>query len=370
MEEVFADDRRFFAGAANQAILAMVGPASTASLDGAPHLARRRIAGPFLSRERADACASELFARTRHALEPHRGGPPFRLHALLRSLFVGWLADVVVGETFPREIRAAIVSRLLRLGDLAGAPLSMLAISPGLAPVVAAAARLVRPLDVRAPLLDALARARARDAVDPASLLGAWVSRGLDDAAIADEVVTYLGAGYDTTASAASFAFDRVLRDPSLLARVRAALAREPEAREAPLLEAVVAETLRLSPILPVVSRVAAVDTLLAGRRLRPGDRVGVAIHLLHRDPTSHASPSAFLPGRFPLERDASKAYAPFGGGARRCPGRFFALRGIETVLAAALGGFELVLAGGPAVAVARGSTVAPSGGVRVRVVR
>ena len=80
----------------------------------------------------------------------------------------------------------------------------------------------------------------------------------MSDAELRDQLMTLLLAGHETTATALAWTFDLLLRHPAALERLRDEL----EAGEEEYLRAVIAESLRLRPVIP-----------LAGRRLAEGAR-------------------------------------------------------------------------------------------------
>lgn len=188
----------------------------------------------------------------------------------------------------------------------------------------------------------------------------------MSDAELRDELVTMLVAGHETTAIGLAWMFDLVLRTPHVLARTREALA----AGDERWLDAVVRETLRIRPVIPGVGRVVRGGPFeLGGRSIPDGMEINPSIAAIHMRADIYPSPEEFRPERF-LGDDAPDTYSwlPFGGGTRRCLGASFALFEMRAVLRRVLERCELEPAGRrPARAERRGITVAPSGGVRVR---
>jgi cytochrome P450 family 135 len=92
--------------------------------------------------------------------------------------------------------------------------------------------------------------------------------------------------------------------------------------------DAIVRETLRLTP--PAVGglRRLAEPRAVAGHRLPAGVVTMVPIPLVHRDPRAFPEPDAFRPERWRDDGDggaAAAAFLPFGDGARRCLGEHLA---------------------------------------------
>lgn len=99
------------------------------------------------------------------------------------------------------------------------------------------------------------------------------------------------------------------------------------------------------------------------------GIGVSASILLVHRRGSLYPDPEAFKPERFLERRFSPFEYLPFGGGHRRCIGAAFAAFEMKIVLGVALSRHRIVLldehAGRP---VRRNVTMAPSGGVPIRV--
>ena len=148
----------------------------------------------------------------------------------------------------------------------------------------------------------------------------------MTDAELRDELMTLLVAGHETTATALAWALERLARHP---ARVGAAA----RAGDEDYLDAVIKETLRLRPVLPIVA--AAAQGAVRDRRLRAarGRPVVPCIYLMHRRPDVYPDPLAFRPERFLEQPAGTYTWIPFGGGVRRCLGASFAQFEMETVL-------------------------------------
>ena len=153
----------------------------------------------------------------------------------------------------------------------------------------------------------------------------------MSDQELRDELMTLLVAGHETTATALAWAVERLLRHPDKLERLRA----ETEAGEDEYLDAVVKETLRLRPVLPIVLRMLKEPMEIGGWSLPAGVSVAPCIYLMHRDPEIYPEPSRFRPERFLEEPAGTYTWIPFGGGVRRCLGGSFAIFEMKTVLEA-----------------------------------
>ena len=174
-------------------------------------------------------------------------------------------------------------------------------------------------LDEREDVLSMLIQARHED--------GAPMS----DQELRDELMTLLVAGHETTATALAWALERLVRHPEQLERLRAAA--DSDGDDDPYLDAVVHETLRRKPVIPLVARRLTEPMELGGRLLPAGVSVAPCIYLVHHNADVYPDPYAFRPERFLENPPGTYTWIPFGGGIRRCLGGSFALLEMKTVL-------------------------------------
>jgi cytochrome P450 len=193
-------------------------------------------------------------------------------------------------------------------------------------------------------------RARRVDDRPREDVLGLLMSARYDDSsAIPDDellaqMVTLFVAGFEPTANSLAFALHHIHREPAVRQRLLEELSSlppgglDPEAVvRLPYLDAAVSETLRVSPIQPLIGRKLRRGLTLGGYELPAGLNVGIGILNVHRRPDLYPEPERFRPERF-LERSYRPfEYLPFGGGARRCIGSSFALYSMKLVLATVL---------------------------------
>ena len=161
---------------------------------------------------------------------------------------------------------------------------------------------------------------------------------GLDDTDLRDQLLTLLLAGHETTATALGWTFDLLLRHPRALSRLRESL----EAGEEEYLRATISESLRLRPVVPLAGRRLNADLVADGLELPAGTDVTPAIWLAHTRADVYPEPFAFRPERFLEESPPTYAWIPFGGGMRRCIGGAFAEFEMRVVLREVLTRCEL----------------------------
>ncbi len=178
---------------------------------------------------------------------------------------------------------------------------------------------------------------------------------------IRDELVTALVAGHETTASQLAWAFERLSREPAVLAT----LVEELDAGNGEhYLTATIYEVMRLRPVLPNAEpRLTMRPIEVGGFRYPAGVLLLASAFLVHRDPEIYPEPYAFRPERFLENPPGTYTWIPFGGGRRRCLGASFALQEMRVVIRAALTRCELRPATAPAEPTRRRSiTFSPAG--------
>lgn len=173
-------------------------------------------------------------------------------------------------------------------------------------------------------IADALAAPNFEDRTDVLSLmLRARYDDGsrIPNSHIADELLTLLTAGHETTATTLAWLIERVRRHPDLLER----LTREADAGGSELQQATIWEVQRVRPVIDGTSR-RTVTRIRLGEWVIPENHVVmVSIALAHASRTRFPDPSAFDPDRFLGNPPDNYAWIPFGGGIRRCIGAAFA---------------------------------------------
>jgi cytochrome P450 len=351
----------------------ILGVNSLLLLDGDEHLRQRKLLLPPFHGEHVRAYMETMERAALEEVETWPVGRPFSLLPRLQAIALNVILRAVFGmEDGPRrdEMRA-LVARLLDLCQSRSTMLPQLRVRLfGLSPW----GRLMRCVDqVDEALFAEIARRRS----DPASahrrdvlslLLATRDEDGqpMTDQEVRDQLLTLLVAGHETTASAVAWAFERLVHQPETLAR----LSEEVAAGRDEYLDAVVKETLRLRPVLPIVARKLTEPFRLEGYRYDRGTVLMPCVFLVHRNPKVYDDPEGFHPERFLARPPATYAWIPFGGGVRRCLGASFALAEMRAVLSAVLSRVELRAPGRQERIARRSFTFSPRRGARVVVRR
>ncbi|MFC9293459.1 cytochrome P450 [Streptomyces sp. NPDC057011] len=167
-----------------------------------------------------------------------------------------------------------------------------------------------------------------------------------DAAELRDQVLIFLLAGHETTATSLAFALHLLARHPEAQERAREEVSRvlgdrTPGAADLdrlPYLTQVLKEAMRLYPAAPVIGRKAVAATEIGGHTVPAGADVILAPWVTHRHPSYWPDPDRFDPERFTPEAEAGRpryAWFPFGGGPRACIGQHFSM--LESVIALAM---------------------------------
>ena len=152
-----------------------------------------------------------------------------------------------------------------------------------------------------------------------------------------NEAAVLFMAGHETTANTLAWAWFILSQDEEserrLHAEVDGVLGDAPAGYEdyerLPFTRAVIEETMRLYPPIPLQARLATQDGTLGGKTVKKGDLLVLNAWLLHRHRKLWPDPDAFVPERFLPGGGAPPsryAYVPFSIGPRVCTGAAFGL--------------------------------------------
>ncbi len=355
-----------------------VGRHSVILLDEDPHLEQRKLMLPAFHGERIQRMAGLMADLARREVDSWPRDEAIPLHPRLQRLTL----EIILRAVFGLERGAQLDSLrelLTRMLAFSESPLSVLPPLPGpLARIgpMAGPASLATQVDE---LIYALIEERRRDGATlhgqstaPAViggdvlslLLGAEHEDGSPMSAeeLRDELMTALVAGHETTASQLAWAFERLAREPLVLARL---LEEIDAGAQEDYLTATINEILRHRPVLPNAEpRLVKQPVEIGGVLYPPGVALFANAYLLHHDPVVYPEPYAFRPERFLESPPGTYTWIPFGGGRRRCLGASFALLEMKIVIRTVLERCELSPAGARAERTRRRSiTISPARG-------
>jgi cytochrome P450 len=190
------------------------------------------------------------------------------------------------------------------------------------------------------------------DARDPET------GEALSELDIVDNILTFIGAGHETTALALTWTFFLLSRHPEIEALVLAeiaavtggALLEAAQVAELTYTRQVIQEAMRVYPPVAMVVREAVAPFSLSGEQVGVGDHVFVPIYAVHHHAALWESPELFDPNRFAPEAVRARhrySYLPFGAGPRICIGMGFALLEAVAILGTLLPAVHLDAAAG-----------------------
>ena len=198
--------------------------------------------------------------------------------------------------------------------------------------------------------------------------------QGMREDDLRANIVTFIGAGHETTANALTWTFYLLSQAQDWREKVEAEAQAQLDAgpidtlpERMPVTRAVFEEALRLYPPAAFLSRAAIADDEISGKLIRAGTVVTVSPFLLHRHRKLWREPDLFDPTRF-LGENRDKidryAYIPFGAGPRICIGMGFAMQEALIVIAHLARRFRFDLAPGHRVHAVQRVTLRPQGGM------
>ncbi|PPK67076.1 cytochrome P450 [Actinokineospora auranticolor] len=348
-DEVFREDRLYDKGGVFiERARDVVGD----SLSNCPHhlhRRQRRLAQPSFSPVRLRGYAAMMATQIDGVVDAWRDGESIDVNEQMSRLTLNVLTATLFSDSLPEHaVRAAyddveaIVAGVLRRMAMPTA-LTRLPL-PANRRFDRAVTRLRRTVE------DLLAERRATG-TDRGDFLSALLAArdpdtgdALSDAEIADQVLAFLLAGTETTASVLSWAHALIATHPTVARRLRAEVdsvlsgrpATQDDIPNLGYTGQVIQETLRLRAPAWLLTRELTADTTLGGHHLKAGTTVAYSPFVIHHRPDLYPDPERFDPHRWSPDRTPPPrtAFIPFAAGARRCIGDRFAL--IEAALALA----------------------------------
>jgi cytochrome P450 family 135 len=337
IKQVFTGDPKVFhAGEGNEILRPLLGANSLLTLDERAHMSQRKLLLPPFHGKRMAGYEEKMREIAAREIASWPTGVPYRLRPRMQAMTLEIILETVFG-----------VHGGSRLGDLRDALREFLDLTTNprmLVPLLTIGPRRIHSYPPFARRVDRVRelivreigeRRRAADLEERDDILSLLVAARHEDGSpmsdeeIHDELLTLLVAGHETTATALSWAIERLVRHPDKLNRLRDEVAVGEDA----YLTATIQETLRLRPVISIVIRRLTEAVELGGYHLPAGVGVVPSIHLVHRDPTIYPDPDAFRPERFIETPPGTYTWIPFGGGVRRCLGAAFAQLEMAIVL-------------------------------------
>jgi cytochrome P450 len=361
------------AGEANPLLVPLLGPRSVMLRDEPEHMTQRRFMLPSFHGERMRAYGEMMVEVARRHIAGWPADEPFALWPRMQAISMEVVMRAVFGDSETEHLKR-LRALLERMTDWLNNPrrLALLhVLGPGWLSRNAGFRGVIEP--VEASVLEEVRRRRASPPARPGGDILSLLEQAHDangspmsEQELRDELITLLSDG--PTATSLAWAFERLLRHPDKLARLRdEALSGEGDAYA----DAVVKETLRLCPAVPLVMRRLEESMQLGGYTIPAGTTVAPCVYLMHLREDVYPNPRSFWPERF-LERPAGTyTWIPFGGGVRRCVAASFAQLEMKLVMQTVVREVELRATSARSERATRSSVAfAPAGKARVAVAR
>lgn len=344
----------------------VLGPGSTFSLHGAEHRQRRKLLVPPFHGKRMQSYEHIIEEEVLREIAGWPEGQEFptlepmmriTLNAILRAVFGA------EGAAF-EELRELLPPMVLLASRLTVLPTAVRRDYGPLSPWGRAMTMRKRYDEIIARLIaDARRDPTFADRNDVlALLLHARYEDGspIADDHVADELLTLLAAGHETTATTLAWTVERLRRHPRLLNRLTA----DVDAGETDLLQATIFEVQRSRPVVNATARITKTRVRLGQWVIPENHAVLVSISLAHASDRSFPDAAAFNPDRFVGNPPDTYAWVPYGGGVRRCVGAAFANMEMTVTLRTLLRELEFGTTYAPAERLrSRGVATAPADG-------
>jgi cytochrome P450 family 135 len=324
-------------------IAPIMGKSSVIVLTGREHMRQRKLLLPPFHGERMREYEDVILDATRRDMASWPTGVPMKLHERTRAITLEVILRAVfgveVGRTDPlKRAIGELLEPTQRISTLVFALRKPSLERPG-----GAMGRGLDRLDEV--IYKELARRRGQaDLAERKDILSLLMQardedgQEMTDEELRDELVTLLLAGHETTATSVAWAIERLVRHPQKLRRLLAEIDAD-DGEE--YMQAVVNETLRVRPVVPLVVRVLQEEMQVGEHLLPKGARVAPSIYLTNRSERIYGDPEAFRPERFLENGPETFSWIPFGGGIRRCIGASFALLEMRLMLRTMLSELE-----------------------------
>uniref|UniRef100_A0A251UY51 Putative cytochrome P450 n=1 Tax=Helianthus annuus TaxID=4232 RepID=A0A251UY51_HELAN len=161
-------------------------------------------------------------------------------------------------------------------------------------------------------------------------------------------------AGTDNSAITTEWALSELINHPKVMKKAieeidhvvgKNRLLQESDIPNLPYLQAIIKETLRLHPPVPMIPRRSIEDGTVAGYNIQANTTVFINVWAVGRDPNYWESPLEFRPERFQENRldvrGQHSEFLPFGSGGRMCPGTSLGWKMVHATFGAMLQCFE-----------------------------
>ncbi|GAA1091051.1 cytochrome P450 [Tsukamurella spumae] len=337
----------------------IVGPDSVLTAVGPRHKQQRGLLLPQFHGRAVAEYQQRIDAATARRIDEWQPGERVALADIGQQITLDVIMSAVFGiddEVGATPAESAVRSSMIRLLRLSTHPLAtVVQLVNARSPEPRGLLKLVlRPLDRAIYAVIAERRREGADGPDGGGrsdiLTVLMAARGDDgaplaDSEIRDELLTLVLAGHETTSNSVAWTFERLTRNPEVYRRAVLAAHEDDEA----YLEAVINESMRSRPVVPIVARELLSDWRFGDYVVDRGVVALISILLLHHREELYPRPHAFDPDRFLGVKPSPQKLMPFGGGTRRCLGAGLAMAELRAVVTQILLRVDLAMTDAPA---------------------
>ncbi|HEX8050907.1 MAG TPA: cytochrome P450 [Solirubrobacterales bacterium] len=343
VKKVFTAGQAVGVATANPLLGPLLGPRSVMLLEEPEHMTRRKLMLPSFHGKAVQADAEMMAEVARREIARWPVGEPFVLWPRMQDVTLDVVMRAVFGPDSQSPRLQPLRDRLRELTTWMNEPRN-LAMLAAFGPGWVTRSRGYREAmgAVEEAVMEEVQRRRTEPEGGAPGVVSMLVRAEYEDGSpmsdqdLRDELVTLLSDG--PTSSTLAWTFERLLRNPDKLELLREDIL----GGDGAYLDAVVKETLRLRPPVPVVVRTLLEPMRLGGYDLPAGTIVAPCIHLIHRDERHYTEARRFLPERFVGKQPGTYTWIPFGGGVRRCLAASYAEMEMKRVLRIVLETTEL----------------------------
>ena len=320
-------------------------------VNGDEHRRHRRLLMPAFHKARLEAYRDDMVELVGEMLDGWRPGQATDLSAEMTRLTLRVATKTLFGD----DVGESGVKITHWMQDWLLTMFSLAALLPWDLPGLPYRRWLDRSHQIDAAMSELVRRKRAQgtEGADMLSMLLA--ARDEDGSQLTDdEIIGHAGvifaAGHETSANALTWTLLLLSQHPKVASSLGEELAAElhgdapttEQLTRLPLLDAVVKESLRVLPPVPLHPRFVSEPVELGGYHLPAYTEIFLSIYNLHHDPALFPDPQSFLPSRWASIRPSTFEYNPFSAGPRMCIGAAFAMMEIKIALAMILQRFRI----------------------------
>lgn len=337
-EVLTGDGQELHPGAGGRVIAPLIGDRSFMLLEGIEHASARKVITPAFHRRMLDEQTVILTGLVEQAVASWPTGSVIALHPRIRALTLHVILRVIFSDKMGGKL-AGLQQRLMGMLAITD---SLLLQGPRLRHVPGWRRMWRRFLGERAEvdqLIHELVderRARRGDG-ERGDLLDMLLAAEQPDGSpmsaveVRDNLMSMILAGHETTTGELAWACQLLAHNPQVQQQLRDDL----DSGGEEYLTATVHETMRRRPVF-----VFTIPRLVAGAEVQIGQwsypphvQIAACTYLLHHQPDLYPQPHTFHPERFIGAAAQSRTWLPWGGGAKHCLGRHFAMLEVQTVL-------------------------------------